>query len=113
MPFDDGSIYSTFESVAKLGVPAIALLHCENWEIARVLRQRLMDAGRTDMGAWDDRSPAFTEAGHARTYLLLCPSCGLSDLRRPRHDQKLQINKAKAEGLTVYSEIDAPLPRAA
>ena len=31
--FDDGSIYSVFQAVAKLGPPAIALLHCENWEI--------------------------------------------------------------------------------
>jgi dihydropyrimidinase len=30
--FDDGSIYSVFKTVAKLGPPALALLHCENWD---------------------------------------------------------------------------------
>jgi dihydroorotase-like cyclic amidohydrolase len=59
--FDDGSVYSTFAAFAKLGAPAIALMHCENWEIAAVLQKQLMAAGRTDMGAWDDRSPWFTE----------------------------------------------------
>ena len=105
--FDDGSIYSAFESVAKLGAPAIALLHCENWEIARVLQKRLMDAGRTDMGAWDDRSPAFTEAGHARTYLYYArvAGCPIYVVHVTTKETLTEIEKAKAEGLKVYSEI--------
>jgi len=105
--FDDGSIYRAFESVAKLGAPAIALLHCENWEIARVLEQRLKEAGRTDMGAWDDRSPAFTEAGHARTYLYYArvAGCPIYVVHVTTKDTIAEINRAKAEGLTVYSEI--------
>ena len=105
--FDDGSIYATFESVAKLGAPAIALLHCENWEIARVLQQRLVDAGRTDMGAWDDRSPAFTEAGHARTYLYYArvAGCPIYVVHVTTKETIAEIERAKAEGLTVHSEI--------
>src|SRR5688572_7425880 len=105
--FDDGSIYSVFQSVAKLGAPAIALLHCENWEIAQVLQKQLMDAGRTDMGAWDDRSPAFTEAGHARTYLYYAriAGCPIYVVHCTTTDTVAEIEKAKAEGLTVYSEI--------
>ena len=105
--FDDGSIYRAFESVAKLGAPAIALLHCENWEIARVLEQRLKETGRTDMGAWDDRSPAFTEAGHARTYLYYArvAGCPIYVVHVTTKDTIAEINQAKAEGLTVYSEI--------
>ena len=105
--FDDGSVYRVFESVAKLGAPAIALLHCENWEIARVLEQQLKEAGRTDMGAWDDRSPAFTEAGHARTYLYYArvAGCPIYVVHVTTTDTIAEINQAKAEGLTVYSEI--------
>jgi len=105
--FDDGSVYRVFESVAKLGAPAIALLHCENWEIARVLEQQLKEAGRTDMGAWDDRSPAFTEAGHARTYLYYArvAGCPIYVVHVTTKDTIAEINQAKAEGLTVYSEI--------
>jgi dihydropyrimidinase len=105
--FDDGSVYAAFDAVAKLGKPAIALLHCENWEIARVLQQRLMAAGRTDMGAWDDRSPAFTEAGHARTYLYYAriAGCPIYIVHATTKETLDEIYRAKAEGLTVYSEI--------
>jgi dihydropyrimidinase len=105
--FDDGSIYAAFDAVAKLGKPAIALLHCENWEIARVLQQRLMAAGRTDMGAWDDRSPAFTEAGHARTYLYYAriAGCPIYIVHATTKETLDEIDKARAEGLKVYSEI--------
>ena len=105
--FDDGSIYSVFRAVAKLGSPAIALLHCENWEIAQVLQRQLIDAGRTDMGAWDDRSPAFTEAGHARTYLYYAriAGCPIYIVHCTTTETVAEIEKAKAEGLTVYSEI--------
>ena len=105
--FDDGSIYNVFTAVAKLGAPAIALLHCENWEIARVLQERLVAAGRTDMGAWDDRSPAFTEAGHARTYLYYAriAGCPIYIVHATTAETFAEIEKARAEGLTVYSEI--------
>ncbi len=105
--FDDGSIYAAFRSVARLGAPAIALLHCENWEIARVLQKELMDAGRTDMGAWDDRSPWFAEAGHARTYLYYAriAGCPIYVVHATTKESIAEIEKARAEGLTVYSEI--------
>jgi dihydropyrimidinase len=105
--FDDGSIYNVFAAVAKLGAPAIALLHCENWEIARVLQERLVTAGRTDMGAWDDRSPGFTEAGHARTYLYYAriAGCPIYIVHATTTETFAEIEKARAEGLTVYSEI--------
>ena len=105
--FDDGSIYNVFAAVAKLSAPAIALLHCENWEIARVLQERLVAAGRTDMGAWDDRSPAFTEAGHARTYLYYAriAGCPIYIVHATTAETFAEIEKARAEGLTVYSEI--------
>ena len=105
--FDDGSVYSVFQSVAMLGAPAIALLHCENWQIAQVLQKQLMDAGRKDMGAWDDRSPAFTEVGHARTYLYYArvAGCPIYIVHCTTKETVAEIEKAKAEGLRVYSEI--------
>lgn len=105
--FDDGSIYSVFQSVARLGAPAIALLHCENWEIAQVLQKQLMEAGRTDMGAWEDRSPAFTEAGHARTYLYYAriAGCPIYIVHCTTRETIAEIARAKTEGLTVYSEV--------
>lgn len=107
--FDDGTIYSAFEAIAKLGPPALALLHCENWEIARVLEDRLKAAGRTDMGAWDDRSPWITEAGHARTYLYYARMlrCPVYVVHATTKETLAEIEQAKAEGAVVYSEIGA------
>jgi dihydropyrimidinase/dihydroorotase len=107
--FDDGSVYSVFQAVAKLGAPAIALLHCENWQIAQVIQKQLMAAGRTDMGAWDDRSPAFTEAGHARTYLYYAgiAGCPVYIVHCTTKQTIAEIARAKAEGVTVFSEIGA------
>jgi dihydropyrimidinase len=107
--FDDGTIYSAFDAVAKLGPPALALLHCENWEIARVLENRLKAAGRTDKGAWDDRSPWITEAGHARTYLYYARilGCPVYVVHATTKETLAEIDKAKAEGAVVYSEIGA------
>jgi dihydropyrimidinase/dihydroorotase len=105
--FDDGTIYAVFQAVARLGAPAIALLHCENWEIAQVLQQQLTDAGRIDMGAWDDRSPAFTEAGHARTYFYYAgiARCPVYIVHCTTEETLVEIARAKADGVTVYSEI--------
>lgn len=107
--FDDGSVYSVFQAVAKLGAPAIALLHCENWQIAQVIQKQLMAAGRIDMGAWDDRSPAFTEAGHARTYLYYAgiAGCPVYIVHCTTKETIAEIARAKAEGVTVFSEIGA------
>jgi dihydropyrimidinase/dihydroorotase len=107
--FDDGSVYSVFQAVAKLGAPAIALLHCENWQIAQVIQKQLMAAGRIDMGAWDDRSPAFTEAGHARTYLYYAgiACCPVYIVHCTTKETIAEIASAKAEGVTVFSEIGA------
>ena len=105
--FDDGSVYSTFETVAKLGAPGIVLMHCENWEIAAVLQKQLMAAGRTDMGAWDDRSPWFTEAGHTRAYLYYArvTDCPVYVIHVTTKETIEELRKAKAEGAVVYSEI--------
>jgi dihydropyrimidinase len=105
--FDDGSIYATFETVAGLGTPGIVLMHCENWEIARVRQKQLTDAGRTDMGAWDDRSPWFTEAGHARAYLYYAriTGCPVYVVHATTKQTIEEIKKAKSEGAVIYSEI--------
>jgi dihydropyrimidinase len=105
--FDDGTVYSAFEAVAGLGAPGIVLLHCENWQIARVLQQRLEQAGRTDMGAWDDRSPWFTEAAHARAYLYYAKLTGCPTyIVHVTCEQTIEeMERARAEGVQVTGEI--------
>ena len=61
--FDDGTIYLGMEKAAEIGPPGLICIHPENYEIARLFEERLKKAGRTDMAAWDERSPHFCEAG--------------------------------------------------
>jgi dihydroorotase-like cyclic amidohydrolase len=57
--------YRGAEMIAKVGPPAIQLIHCEEPEIGLMLIERLKNAGRTDLAAWDEARPAFTEGIHA------------------------------------------------
>jgi dihydropyrimidinase len=61
------------------------------------------------MGAWDDRSPWLTEAGHARTYLYYARvlGCPVYIVHATTKETLAEIENAKREGLVVYSEIGA------
>jgi dihydropyrimidinase/dihydroorotase len=101
--YDDELIFRIMRSIAALGPPAMLYLHCENYEIARVLKEDLIAQGRTDMKAWDDKSPAFCEAGHIRNYAYYgkvtgCPIC-IIHTTTPESIE--EIRKARAEGTEI------------
>lgn len=73
---DDGIIYLGMEQVAKIGYPGIICLHCENWEISRLFRDKLRKKGRNDIAAWSDSSPDFCEAAHVKQYAYLAKITG-------------------------------------
>jgi len=58
---DDGTFYEGLRLVAKLGAPMLALAHCENWEIASMMADKLKAEGRTDQAAWSDSRPNICE----------------------------------------------------
>jgi dihydropyrimidinase/dihydroorotase len=104
--FDDGTVYAAMRNVARLGPPAIYSLHCENWEIARILQQDLIHAGRKDTGAWDDRSPAFCEAGHVRAYSYYAKitGCPLYIQHVTTPETVREIQRAKEDGVRVFGQ---------
>ena len=58
---DDGYLYAYLERVA--GYPGgVACVHPENIEVVWRLRERLQQAGRDDLPAWDESRPASVEA---------------------------------------------------
>ncbi len=105
---DDGTVYQVMENVAHLGYPAICHIHPENWEIARVFEERLRASGRTDFGAWTDRSPDFLEAQHVRAYAYMAAQVpGHVRLYLQHATTRLtfeEIAKARAEGLELYAQ---------
>lgn len=101
--YDDGTVYRAMQNIASLGPPAILALHCENWNIARVLKEDLIAEGRSDPQAWHDHSPDFTETGHVRTYayyakITKCPILIRHVTVPGTFDE---IRKARAEGVSI------------
>ncbi len=104
--YDDGMIYRAMKNIAALGPPAILCLHCENWEIARVLKEELVAQGRRDMAAWSDHSPAFCEAGHVRNYAYYAKvtGCPIYIQHTTTRETLAEIVKARAEGVKVTAQ---------
>lgn len=104
--FDDGVVFKTMENVAKIAPPGIVSIHPENFEIVRVLHQRLIDAGRKDMEAWSDRSPHFVEAHHVRSYAYLAKitKCPLYIQHTTTAETLFAIRRAKEEGIEIYAQ---------
>lgn len=104
--YDDGTVFLAFENVARLGRPAIVCLHCENWEISRILQDRLIKEGRKDFKAWNERSPHFSEAMHVRQYAYLARAvrCPIYIQHTTTEETMQEIVRARAEGGTVTSQ---------
>lgn len=104
--FDDGTIYLAMEKAAEIGPPGLICIHPENYQIVRIFEERLKRAGRTDMAAWDERSPHFCEAGHIRTYAYYAgvTGCPLYIVHTTTREGINEIQKARAEGVKIYSQ---------
>jgi len=104
--FDDGTVYLAMERTAQIGPPAIMSAHMENWQIGRIFEKRLIEAGRTDVGAWTDRSPDFAEAHHVRSYgyLAKITGCPLYIQHATTSLTYQEILKLRGEGVKVYAQ---------
>jgi dihydropyrimidinase/dihydroorotase len=105
--FDDGTFFIACERAAESG--GMVHFHAENWEIARVLEQRLVAAGRNDMSAWDERSPAFTEAQHVRAYSYFgkITGCPLYLQHTTNALTLHEVVRAREDGITIHSQTGA------
>ena len=94
------------EKAAEIGPPGLICIHPENYEIVRIFEERLKKAGRTDMAAWDERSPHFCEAGHVRNYAYYAgvTGCPLYIVHTTTRESIQEILKAKAEGVKIYAQ---------
>jgi dihydroorotase (multifunctional complex type) len=57
----DPALFTILEQVGKLGPGARTIIHAENYDIAALLRERLVKEGRKDFLAWGDSRPNFCE----------------------------------------------------
>ena len=86
--------------------PGIVLMHCENWEIARVFDERLRAQGRTDWATWSDRSPHFLEAKHVRHVRTLAPrpGCPIYIQHATTPETYREILELRGRGVRVYAQ---------
>jgi dihydroorotase-like cyclic amidohydrolase len=107
--FDDSLVYVAMREVARLGRRGLLSLHCENWEIARVIEKELREAGRTDPDAWNERSPGYLEAMHVRTYSYLARQLGCRMyVQHVSAPETLEaIVAARQEGTEIYGQTAA------
>ena len=94
------------EKAAEIGAPGLICIHPENYEIVRIFEERLKKAGRSDMAAWDERSPHFCEAGHVRNYAYYAgvTGCPLYIVHTTTRESIQEILKARAEGVKIYAQ---------
>ena len=103
---DDGYLLRGFEAAARIGYPALPMIHAESIEIFYEIRQRLKKAGRVDLGAWADGRPDYIEA------LDFFKAAQLAELAKSRlymvHTSSAKtvqfIAEAKARGVEVIAE---------
>ncbi|MET0672819.1 MAG: dihydroorotase family protein [Microbacterium pygmaeum] len=93
----DGKMLRILEAVAARG--DLLFVHAENLEVVWTLRDELMASGRTDLAAWDDSRPPFTEAEAVRrvTYFAQAVGARLYLVHISTADSLEQIRRARAE----------------
>lgn len=103
---DDALLWWGLQQVAKVGYPAIAMIHAENVEIIARLSERLRAQGRDDLQAYWDARPRFAE----KEYMLR--SVYFSGLSKARiyivhisiGEGPGVIAEAKARNIPVFGE---------
>ena len=104
--FDDGLVFEVLREVAALGPAGLVSLHCENWEIARLLESELRAAGRTDMAAWNDRSPGALETMHIHRYAVLARAlgCRVHIQHVTTAESAAAVRREREEGTDIYCQ---------
>ncbi len=71
-----GLFYRAAEMIARVGPPAIQLVHCEEPEIGHMLIERFKAEGRKGLDSWEEARPSVTEGMHAFTAGLIAYHVG-------------------------------------
>lgn len=103
---DDISRFRFFEKIASMGGVNRAIVHCENWDIAALLRERLIQAGRKDFAAWNDSRPNFVEAEamERNIFFSKVTDCPIYIVHITIREGVDIIARARAEGIKVVGE---------
>lgn len=101
---DDGQLLDALRRAAELG--STVTIHSENAEMVDFETARLQAEGRTDMGAWDEARPWFSEMAAAQTVALAAQVTGARTvIAHVSSPQTLDaIDAARRRGADVWAE---------
>ena len=104
---DDGQLLDAFRAVAA--VSGVALVHCENQELAARALRAARSAGRDDLRAWADSRPSIVEAEAVRrvAYLAASAECQLYVVHVSARQSLEYLVPFKRAGGRVYIETEA------
>ncbi|MFC1861577.1 dihydroorotase family protein [Chloroflexota bacterium] len=93
--------------IAKMGYPALAMVHAENIDIVLRLREKLEKEGRQDGQVWNESRPNYVEAEcmHRAIFLAKVAECPLFIVHNTIGEAPEILAKAKAEGVDLKAEI--------
>jgi allantoinase len=101
---DDGQLLDALRRVAELN--SIVTVHSENAFIVDFETRRLQQAGRTDIAAWDEARPWFSETAAAQTVALVAQVTGArAVIAHASSPQTIDaIAEARGRGADVWAE---------
>ena len=102
---DDGYLYAAFKTIREIG--GIACLHCENTEITERLAQRFRAAGCTDLRAWTESRPGWTEgeAIFRAGYIAHHAACPLYIVHISSAEGLAAVERLRDMGAEIYAEV--------
>ncbi len=103
---DWAHFYKAAEMIARIGPPAIQLVHCEEPEIGNTLSERFKAEGRDDLIAWEEAHPAVIEGMHIFTAGLIAHQLGspLYIVHVSSEEGVEAINYLRAKGVKIWAE---------
>ncbi len=98
--------YRAAEVIAKVGKPAIQLVHCEEPEIGHMLIERFKGEGRSALADWESARPAVTEGMHAFTAGLVAFHVGspLYIVHIASQESLEAVRYLRAKGVDLWTE---------
>lgn len=108
--FDEGTMFQAFETLGRIGRPALAAIHAEDRRIERILRDRVMRSGRNDLPAWSDVCAPICEIAAIRQAAVLArrTKAALYVVHLSAADALREIRWARDEGTDLTVEVNTP-----
>jgi dihydropyrimidinase len=104
---DDGFLYDAMRRIGRAG--GVALVHCENSEIADRIANQLKADGRGDLAAWTAARPGWAEAEaiHRAGVIAQNADCPLYVVHVSSKEGIAEIERLRERGIAVYAEVCA------